>query len=90
VARRPRPISSCFECAAVGHCFGSPVPELDRDQARERALACDSVRKGRTTETVQVEGAERGLSRKKVEHYIARGRAEWVGPGLVRLLDPRG
>jgi len=47
------------------------------------------MHKGTTTETVQVAGKERGMSRKKAEKLISRGRAAWVQHGLLQITTER-
>ncbi|MCL6449898.1 MAG: hypothetical protein K6T75_01195 [Acetobacteraceae bacterium] len=86
--RRSQPLVSCYECAGITHCLGSPQPGLHREEARTRASACTSWHKGRTTETVSVVGADRGMSRKKAEELVAKGRAEWVAPCTIRVNRP--
>jgi organic hydroperoxide reductase OsmC/OhrA len=83
-----RTVASCYECAALESCFGTKKPILTREQGRAKAVECQSLRKGITTETIQVEGQTKGMSRKKAEKLVMRHRARWVANQRIRL-NPR-
>jgi hypothetical protein len=80
-------ITSCFECAAIEHCYRTKQPTITREEGRCRASRCDSLRKGRVVETVQVVGRERGLSRRKAEHLVEAAKAVWVAQKTIQLLE---
>jgi hypothetical protein len=83
--KKQRTVASCFECAGLANCYHTKNPHITREEGRKTAAFCQSLRKGVTTETVQVEGRERGMSRKKAEKLVIRQRAVWCGPGRIRL-----
>ncbi|HAI21206.1 MAG TPA: hypothetical protein DCM14_04840 [Clostridiales bacterium UBA8153] len=77
-----RTLVSCHQCACLPKCFPHPG-RLDRESARQAAAACNSWRKGLTTEVVAVMGSQRGISRKGAERLCAAEHARFVGPGLL-------
>ncbi len=83
--KRQRTVASCFECAGLASCYHTKTPNITREEGRETAARCHSLRKGMTTETVGVEGRERGMSRKKAEKLVIRKRAVWIAPGQIQL-----
>ncbi len=85
--KRQRTVSSCFECAGLANCYNTKNPEITREEGRKKAALCQSLRKGVTTETIQVEGRERGMSRKKAEKLVKRDRAIWSGPSKIRIYE---
>ncbi len=78
-------VASCYECAALAYCYHTKNPDLTRDEGRRVASQCHSLHKGVTTETIHVEGKDRGMSRKKAEKLITKGRAIWADYGLLRI-----
>ena len=83
--KRQRAVASCFECAGLASCYQTKNPNITRAEGRETAALCQSLRKGVTTETICVEGRERGMSRKKAEKLVVRDRAIWSGPSRIRM-----
>lgn len=81
------PLVSCFQCAGINQCYGAKQPDLGRDEARARAAACNLWQKGRTVDIVRVAGREKGMSRKKAQGLVEKGRASWESPDLVRIHD---
>lgn len=68
-------------------CYGTANPKLSREEARAAAAACTKLNKGRTVETVRVEGRERGMARRNAEELVLKKRAQWIGEKLVRILE---
>ncbi len=81
-------VSSCFECIAASHCYGSANPHLSREDARSCAAKCTCLRKGLSTETIRICGYERGVSRKNAEKMVNSGKARWVEQGMIEMLHP--
>ena len=82
--RRSGIVSSCFDCVGFETCYqGASRPT--REHARAAAKACESVQKGRITETVRVEGKVRGMSRKRAQMLVNQGRAAWIGRGVIAI-----
>ncbi len=71
-------VISCFECIAIKGCYGLTHPDIDREKARQLASACTSLSKGFSTETINVVGSKKGISRKKAEKMINKGEARWT------------
>jgi len=87
MAIRRSEISSCFECAAVMHCYHKKQPDITREEGRARAAQCDSFRKGRVVETIKVVGRERGMSRRNAESLVTAMKAVWVAEKTIRMLE---
>ncbi|HOL18489.1 MAG TPA: hypothetical protein PLY40_09435 [Bacillota bacterium] len=80
-------IVSCFQCIAVKTCYGCDRPELSKEEARHSTSVCTSLRKGLSSEKIEVIGAERGVSRKNAEKLVNSGKALWVAPRTIRLIE---
>ncbi|MGI5839444.1 MAG: hypothetical protein ACOX8W_07255 [bacterium] len=87
MAVRRTEISSCFECAAVMHCFNKKQPDITREEGRTRAAQCKSFRKGRVVETVRVVGRDRGMSRRNAESLVLAAKAVWVADKTIEMLE---
>lgn len=76
---KEKEMASCYQCAGILHCYGNKSPDLDRKEARSIAADCRSLHRGFTTETVNVIGYTRGLSRKNAEKMVLKSFARWCG-----------
>ncbi len=85
--KNDREVASCYECAGLQACYKTKTPDLTRSLGREKAKRCHSLRKGLTTQTVKIDGAEKGMSRKKAEKLVNKDRGEWILPGVVRIFS---
>ncbi len=85
--KKKKGITSCFECIAAKSCFGDPNPKISRTEAREYASSCQLFRKGKSTDTVEVVGWEKGISRKKAEKLVEQGKAQWVQEKTVKMIE---
>ncbi len=86
MALRREGVASCFECAAIMTCYREKQPNLTREEGRQRAAGCTSLRKGRLVETVRILGQSRGLSRRNAESLVMEMKAVWVAEKTIRLL----
>ncbi len=77
VTDKEKELVSCYQCAGILHCYGDKNPDIDRREARSTAADCKSLHRGYTTETIYVNGYERGLSRKNAEKMVIYGFARW-------------
>lgn len=87
MAVRRTEISSCFECAAVMHCYNKKQPDVSREEGRSRAAQCNSLRKGKVVETIKVVGREKGMSRRNAEKLVDEMKAVWVADKTIRMLE---
>jgi hypothetical protein len=72
---------------AIKSCYGCDQPDLAKEVARQRASVCSSLRKGFPTETIDVAGSEKRMSRKKAQRLVDSGMARWIKHKTIQFSD---